>query len=72
MSESVNSNKQSTTKGFAILSAASFMVKLLSLLYVPFLRKILGDRRIWGIFLCIQYICICVYINKCGYSCGYF
>ncbi len=33
--------KQSTTKGFAILSAAGIIVKLLSLLYIPFLKEII-------------------------------
>ena len=32
---------QSTTKGFAILSAAGIIVKLLSLLYIPFLKEII-------------------------------
>ena len=49
MGEQVNSKKQSTTKGFAILSAAGFMVKILSLLYVPFLIKILGKEG-YGIY----------------------
>lgn len=34
--------KQSTAKGFAILSAATFLGKVLSLLYIPFLLIILG------------------------------
>ena len=33
--------EQSTTKGFAVLSAAGMVVKLLSLLYLPFLTRIL-------------------------------
>lgn len=61
MNESVNSNKQSTTKGFAILTAAGFMVKFLSLLYVPFLAKILGDRGI-GVYSSAYNIFIYVYI----------
>ncbi|MGK0466022.1 MAG: stage V sporulation protein B [Clostridium sp.] len=61
MSEKVNLNKQSTTKGFAILSAASFMVKLLSLLYVPFLIKILGDEG-YGIYASAYPIFTYVYI----------
>lgn len=35
---------QSTTKGFAILSAAEMAVKLLSLLYVPILQIIIGPQ----------------------------
>lgn len=40
---------QSTTKGFAVLSAAGMMVKLLSLLYVPFLLRII-DEVAYGIY----------------------
>jgi stage V sporulation protein B len=36
--------QQSTSKGFAILSAGTMIVKLLSLLYVPFLVMIIGDE----------------------------
>ncbi|MCY6484649.1 polysaccharide biosynthesis protein [Clostridium aestuarii] len=36
--------KQSTTKGFAILSVASILVKVLSLVYIPFLMKIIGNQ----------------------------
>ena len=61
MSESANSNKQSTSKGFAILSAASFMVKLLSLLYVPFLIKILGKEG-YGIYTLAYPIFVYMYI----------
>jgi len=61
MSEQTNLNKQSTTKGFAILSAASFMVKLLSLLYVPFLRKILGEQGI-GVYYSAYSIFVYIYI----------
>ncbi|MCY6957674.1 putative polysaccharide biosynthesis protein [Clostridium brassicae] len=41
--------KQSTTKGFAILSAASMIVKILSLLYIPFLVNVIGTQG-WGIY----------------------
>ncbi|MDW8802947.1 polysaccharide biosynthesis protein [Clostridium sp. A1-XYC3] len=41
--------EQSTTRGFAILSAATMMVKILSLLYIPFLRLIIGDEG-YGIY----------------------
>lgn len=36
--------KQSTIKGFAILSSAVITVKLLSFIYIPFLRNILGPE----------------------------
>ncbi len=61
MSEQANSNKQSTTKGFAILSAAGFMVKVLSLLYIPFLGKILGEDGI-GVYYSAYSIFTYVYI----------
>ncbi|AND84996.1 oligosaccharide flippase family protein [Clostridium tyrobutyricum] len=35
--------EQSTTKGFAILSAAGMLTKVLSILYVPLLMAIIGD-----------------------------
>ena len=41
--------EQSTTKGFAVLSAAGFLVKILSVLYVPILTRILGDQG-YGIY----------------------
>lgn len=41
--------EQSTTKGFAILSAAGMMVKVLSLLYIPFLIMIIGGEG-YGIY----------------------
>lgn len=41
--------EQSTTKGFAILSIAGMLVKILSLLYIPFLRMIIGDEG-YGIY----------------------
>ncbi|MGH4118711.1 putative polysaccharide biosynthesis protein [Clostridium sp.] len=61
MSEKVNLNKQSTSKGFAILSAAGFMVKLLSLLYVPFLLAILGDVG-YGIYARAYPIFVYMYV----------
>jgi len=61
MSEQGNPKTQSTTKGFAILTAAGFMVKFLSLLYVPFLGKILGDNGI-GVYASAYNIFIYVYI----------
>lgn len=41
--------EQSTTKGFAALSAAGMMVKILSLLYIPFLRIVIGGEG-YGIY----------------------
>jgi stage V sporulation protein B len=61
MSEKVNLNNQSTSKGFAILSAAGFMVKFLSLLYVPFLLSILGDVG-YGIYARAYPIFVYMYV----------
>lgn len=61
MSESTSLNKQSTTKGFAILSSATLMVKLLSLLYVPFLSKILGIEG-YGIYSSAYVIFVYMYV----------
>ena len=36
--------EQSTTKGFAILSAAGMAVKILSVIYIPLMMKIIGDE----------------------------
>ncbi len=41
--------QQSVAKGFAILTVSMIAVKVLSILYVPFLRQILGDEGI-GIY----------------------
>lgn len=41
--------EQSTAKGFAILSAAGMMVKVISLLYIPFLRVIITDEG-YGVY----------------------
>lgn len=41
--------EQSTTKGFAILSAAGMLVKVMSLLYIPLIRYIIGDEG-YGIY----------------------
>lgn len=61
MSEKANLKNQSTTKGFAILSAAGFMVKLLSLLYVPFLLAILGKVG-YGIYAGAYPIFVYMYV----------
>lgn len=53
--------EQSTTKGFAILSAAGMAVKILSLLYVPILLKIIGDEG-YGIYGAAYQIYVFVYV----------
>lgn len=54
--------QQSTTKGFAILSAAGMLVKLLSLLYLPFLLHILGGDEGFGIYYTAYQIYVFVYV----------
>lgn len=54
--------EQSTGKGFAILSAAMMIVKLLSLIYSPFLLKILGGNRAFGIYSITYMIYTFVYV----------
>ncbi|GAA0179206.1 polysaccharide biosynthesis protein [Clostridium sediminicola] len=53
--------KQSTTKGFAVLSAATIIVKLLSLLYIPFLTKIITQDG-WGVYSSAYQIFTWVYV----------
>ncbi|KGM95604.1 sporulation protein SpoVB [Clostridium novyi A str. 4552] len=53
--------KQSTTKGFAVLSAAGIIVKLLSLLYIPFLKKIITLNG-YGIYGASYKIYVWIYV----------
>lgn len=53
--------KQSTTKGFAILSAATMIVKVLSLVYMPFLIRII-DEDGWGIYASAYKIYVFAYV----------
>lgn len=52
---------QSTTKGFAILSAAGMIVKLLSLLYVPMLIHIVNDEG-YGVYYTAYIVFAFIYI----------
>jgi stage V sporulation protein B len=52
--------KQSTMGGFAILSAATLIVKILSVLYLPFLLAILGDEG-YGYYQAAYTIFVFVY-----------
>ncbi|MDP4143072.1 MAG: polysaccharide biosynthesis protein [Bacillota bacterium] len=54
--------KQSTTKGFAILSAAGMIVKVLSLLYIPFLLNILGGDKNYAVYLGAYQIYVLIYV----------
>lgn len=53
--------EQSTTKGFAVLSAAGMAVKVLSLLYVPLLLRVIGDEG-YGIYGAAYQIYVFVYV----------
>ncbi len=52
---------QSTTKGFAILSAAGMVVKLLSLLYVPLLQHYIGEDG-YGVYYAAYTVFAFIYI----------
>ncbi|SKA72865.1 stage V sporulation protein B [Clostridium sp. USBA 49] len=52
---------QSTTKGFAMLSAAGMMVKILSLLYVPFLLGLIGEDG-YGVYYATYNVFAFIYI----------
>lgn len=54
--------EQSTFKGFAILSAATIAVKFLSLIYNPFLVKILGGDRPFSIYNVTYQIYVFIYV----------
>jgi stage V sporulation protein B len=53
--------QQSLAKGFAILSAAGLIVKILSLLYIPFLIAIIGDEG-YGIYGAANQVYVFVYV----------
>jgi len=52
--------EQSVAKGFAVLSAAGIIVKLLSLLYIPFLLAIIGEEGN-GIYAAAYQVYVLVY-----------
>lgn len=53
--------KQSLTKGFAVMSAASIIVKIMSFLYIPFLMAIIGDEGT-GIYGVIYQVYVFIYV----------
>ena len=53
--------KQSTTKGFAILSFAGLLSKILSLLYLPFILRILGGEG-YGVYRAAYTIYVFIYV----------
>lgn len=52
--------KQSTMGGFAVLSSAVLIVKILSLLYLPFLLAIIGDEG-FGIYMAAYQIFVLIF-----------
>ncbi|WP_027623236.1 putative polysaccharide biosynthesis protein [Clostridium lundense] len=52
---------QSTTKGFAVLSAAGMIVKVLSLLYIPFLKSIITDEG-YGVYGAAYSVYVFIYV----------
>jgi len=54
--------EQSTGKGFAILSAATMAVKLLSIIYMPFLLRIIGGDRPYAIYQVTYQIYVFIYV----------
>jgi stage V sporulation protein B len=52
---------QSTTKGFAILSAAGMIVKLLSLIYVPLLQHFVGEAG-YGVYYTTYTVFAFIYV----------
>lgn len=54
--------EQSTGKGFAVLSVATMTVKLLSIIYMPFLLKIIGGNRPFAIYNTTYQIYAFVYV----------
>lgn len=53
--------KQSLTKGFAVLSAASIIVKIMSLLYIPVLIAIIGEEGN-GIYAAANQVYVFIYV----------
>ncbi len=53
---------QSMAKGFAVLSAASIAVKVLSLLFVPILRKLMGGSAGYQVYTSANQIYAFVYV----------
>ena len=61
MGKELTLEKQSTTKGFAILSGAALLSKVISILYLPILSKILGADGI-GVYSYVYSIYVWLYI----------
>jgi stage V sporulation protein B len=61
MGDDSNLTQQSAAKGFAVLTASMVIVKVLSLLYVPLLRKILGEVGL-GVYYSAYSIFVYIYV----------
>lgn len=59
---SLNTKEQSMGKGFVVLSAANILVKVVSLLFIPFLRKILGGDAGYSIYYSANQVFAFVYV----------
>lgn len=53
--------EQSVSKGFAILSAANIIVKILSFIYIPFLQILLKDEG-WGYYSSANAVYVFIYV----------
>lgn len=53
--------EQSVSKGFAVLSAAGMIVKVLSFLYIPFLNAIIGDTG-YGVYMAAYNVYVFIYV----------
>lgn len=59
---SLNTKEQSMGRGFVILSAANIAVKLISLLFIPFLNKILGGEAGYSVYYSANQVFAFVYV----------
>ncbi len=53
--------KQSLTKGFAVMSTAGIITKIMSFLYIPFLMAIIGDEGT-GVYGAIYQVYVFIYV----------
>lgn len=60
--QQVKENSQSIGRGFAILSFASIAVKILSLIFVPVMRSLLGGDYGYGIFYASNEVYAFIYV----------
>ncbi len=58
----ITENGQSIGRGFAVLSFSSIAVKLLSLIFVPVMRKLLGGSYGYGVFAAANEVYAFVYV----------